>query len=82
MCYNVRETKREVLEYALNELGATADECVMIGDTDFDVDGAAECGMDCIVCKWGFGNYGNMKQKNIVFFASTPQQVVEFVTKE
>lgn len=82
LCYNVRETKREVLEYALNELGADADECVMIGDTDFDVDGAAECGMDCIVCKWGFGDYGNMKQKNIVFFASTPQQVVEFVTKE
>ncbi len=82
LCYNVRETKKEVLEYALENLGATADECVMIGDTDFDVDGAAQCGMDCIVCKWGFGDYDKMNQKNIVFFASSPQDVVDFVTKE
>ncbi len=82
LCYNVRETKREVLEYALENLGAKPQECVMIGDTDFDVDGAAQVGMDCIVCKWGFGDYDAMKQKNIVFFASTPAEVADFVTKE
>lgn len=82
LCYNVRETKKEVLEYALAELRAKPEECVMIGDTDFDVDGAALCGMDCIVCKWGFGDYDKMKQSNIVCFASTPREVVEFVTKE
>ena len=82
LCYNVRETKREVLQYALDEMNISADECVMIGDTDFDVDGAAQVGMDCIVCKWGFGDYANMKQNNIVYFASTPDDVVGFVTKE
>lgn len=82
LCYNVRETKREVLEYALENLGAKPEECVMIGDTDFDVDGAAQVGMDCIVCKWGFGNYAEMKQSNIVYFASTPYEVADFVTKE
>ena len=82
LCYNVRESKREVLGYALSELHAKPEECVMIGDTDFDVDGAALCDMDCIVCKWGFGDYDKMKQSNIVYFASTPREVVEFVTKE
>ncbi len=82
LCYNVRETKREVLQYALDEMKISPKDCVMIGDTDFDVDGAEQVGMDCIVCKWGFGDYGKMAQKNIVFFASTPEEVVEFVTKE
>ena len=82
LCYNVRESKREVLGYALSELHEKPEECVMIGDTGFEVDVAALCDMDCIVCKWGFGDYDKMKQSNIVYFASTPREVVEFVTKE
>lgn len=82
LCYNVRETKEQVLSYAVQQLGADVRECVMIGDTDFDVDGAAACGMDCIVCTWGFGKYDRMKQSNIVCFADSPYDVVEYLKKE
>lgn len=70
LCYNVRETKREVLEYAMRQLGARVEECVMIGDTVYDADGAQALGMDCILCLWGFGDYPKIENQNIVFRAA------------
>lgn len=81
LVYHLRETKSEVLAHALDKLGANADECVMIGDTSFDVDGALDVGMDCIVCKWGFGDIAAMKQPNMVFFASTPAEAEAYIER-
>lgn len=78
LCYNIRESKREVLAYAVETLGADADDCVMIGDTVYDADGAQALGMDCILCLWGFGDYDAIDNDNIVFRAQTPRQIAEF----
>jgi len=79
LCYNVRETKRAVLEYAVNELKADIKDCVMIGDTRFDVEGAEEIGMDCILCLWGFGDYDAIKNKNVIFRAKDPYEVEKYI---
>ena len=79
LCYNVRETKRAVLEYAVNELKADIKDCVMIGDTRFDVEGAEEIGMDCILCLWGFGDYDAIKNSNVVFRAKDPYEVEKYI---
>ena len=81
LVYNVRETKRQVLEYALEKYGICAKDCVMVGDTIYDVEGAEEVGMDCILCLWGFGDYENIHNKNVIFRAKTPSEVTEFVKK-
>ncbi|MDE6189165.1 MAG: HAD hydrolase-like protein [Clostridia bacterium] len=79
LVYNVRETKTQVLQYALDKYGIDAKDCVMVGDTIYDVVGAEEVGMDCILCLWGFGDYENINNKNVVYRANTPDEVTEFV---
>ena len=79
LVYNQRETKAEVLKYALDKLGVTAKDCVMVGDTIYDVEGAEELGMDCILCLWGFGDYGSICNDNVIYRAKTPYDVVKFV---
>lgn len=79
LVYNVRENKDDILRFALDELGITAKDCVMVGDTIYDVEGAEKLGMDCILCLWGFGDYDNIHNSNVVFRAKTPHDVVEFV---
>ena len=79
MVYNVRESKEDILGYAIDSLGITPQDCVMVGDTIYDVEGAEKLGMDCILCLWGFGDYDNIHNKNVVFRAKTPQDVTKFV---
>ena len=79
LCYNVRETKKDVLEYAVKELHADIKDCVMIGDTRFDVEGAEELNMDCILCLWGFGEYDKIKNKNVVYRAKDPYDAQKYI---
>ena len=81
LVYHLRETKQEVLSHALDSLGAKVEECVMIGDTVFDSEGAQAVGMDCIICEWGFGVREQLTQPNIVFFAASPEDVRAFLTQ-
>lgn len=39
---------------ALQELGASAEDAVYVGDSDVDIQTAANAGMDCISVSWGF----------------------------
>lgn len=45
---------RAMVDAILAELGETADGMVYVGDSEVDVETAAHCGCDCIICAWGF----------------------------
>lgn len=81
LVYNVRESKSSILKYAIDSLGITSKDCVMVGDTIYDVEGAESLGMDCILCLWGFGDFDNIHNKNVIFRAKTPQEATEFIRK-
>lgn len=49
------DTKEEVIRYLLSVLGDTK-EALMIGDTKYDVHGAAVFGIDTVGVTWGFGS--------------------------
>lgn len=52
-----RETKADVIRYALDELGIRDTRgCVMVGDRRFDIEGAAEAGLDSIGVLYGYGS--------------------------
>lgn len=58
-----RQTKTEVIEYTLKELGIETDEAVrpcgsvvMVGDRIHDFEGAAQFGIPAIAVKWGYGS--------------------------
>jgi phosphoglycolate phosphatase len=48
--------KGKLLAYLMNKLNATAEECVMVGDTCNDFDAAAENSMMSIGVRWGYGS--------------------------
>ncbi len=47
-------TKADVVRAAMEKLGAKAEECLMIGDRFYDVEGARECGVDCAMLRVGY----------------------------
>ena len=46
-------TKASVIEEVMRRLGATAEECLMVGDRFHDAEGAREQGVDCALLKIG-----------------------------
>lgn len=47
-------TKADVIAEAMKRLGATAEDCLMVGDRFHDVEGAREHGMDCAMLRVGY----------------------------
>ena len=64
-----REDKSQVIAYLLNQIGQQTD-AIMVGDTAFDVLGAAEHGIPTIGVAWGYGEVSDMEKagaKNIAY---------------
>ena len=55
-----RNTKEQVIEHLLSLL-ADRENLVMIGDTIYDVDGAAYHGIPTVAVSWGYGNVTDME---------------------
>ena len=64
-------TKASVIKEAMRRLGATADECLMIGDRVHDAEGAKENGVDCVLLKVGYA------ENEEEYVASAPEYVME-----
>lgn len=75
-----RSSKFQVLSHAV-ELAKPEDlsDCVLVGDTKNDVDGAREVGMDCIGVLYGFGTYDDLKNAGAKEFADTPMKIAELI---
>lgn len=59
-----RVNKVDVIRYVLEEQGLEdkKDECVMIGDTHFDIEGAKAAGIDSIGILYGFGSRSELEE--------------------
>ena len=53
--------KWQVIGRALAELGATPAETVLVGDTKYDVAGAARCGIRCFGVRYGYAAPGELE---------------------
>jgi phosphoglycolate phosphatase len=51
-----RVEKEDVLRYALEKSALSPEECLMVGDRCFDVEGARRVGMPAIAVTWGYGS--------------------------
>ena len=75
---NSRNTKDAVIAYLLEQNG-TAENMVMVGDTVFDVEGAAVHGIPTIGVAWGYGNVENMRAAGAVAIASTMEELLQLL---
>ena len=78
LIYGVREQKAEILEYGMQKVGADRENSVMVGDTIYDIEGAAAAGVDCVLCKWGFADEKALAAK-VAFTAESPADLLKFL---
>ncbi len=56
-------TKASVIEETMKRAGATAKECLMVGDRKHDSEGAKEMGVDCALLKIGYAESADEYEK-------------------
>ena len=64
---------------ALNELGSRREEAVYVGDSEVDLETARNCGMDYILCEWGFREKSLLEEKGANVFVSHPSEIFEMI---
>lgn len=75
---NDRYTKSQVIAYLL-EMLPHRDNLIMVGDTIYDVEGAAEFHIPTIGVSWGYGNVDEMKAGGAVAIVNTMRELYEAI---
>ena len=65
-----------MIEAALDALSITAGEAIYVGDSQVDVQTAANAGMPCIRVTWGFRNRETLIQAGASALADTPEDLL------
>lgn len=68
-----------VLLRAMRALGASADACVMVGDTTFDMDLAHAVGVRTVAVNWGVHSEDLLRSREPSFFASSFAELQEWL---
>ncbi len=75
-----RNTKTDVLKYALKEAGIEdLSTAVMVGDRKHDIIGAHDVGLECISILYGYGNEAEFKEYGAEFIVGTVGQLERFL---
>lgn len=67
---------------AAEKLSVSPKECVYIGDSEVDVESAANSGMDCITVLWGFRDRKFLLEKGAKIFAYSTDDVYRLIMSE
>ena len=71
-----RIDKADIISYALGRIGnPDISTCIMVGDTAFDVVGAAAFGMDSVGVTWGYGDPDEIKAAGATYMADSPSEI-------
>ena len=67
-----------MIDHLLHKIGG-AGRPVMVGDTVFDVQGAARFGIPCIGVTWGYGQEQDMRDAGAVGIARTMEELYDLL---
>lgn len=73
-----RSEKSDVIAYLLQQVDTT-ENAIMVGDTVFDVLGAADHGIPTIGVSWGYGKVADMEKAGAVAIAQTPEHLLDLL---
>lgn len=74
----VRDAKSEVIAYLLDQIGKVED-AIMVGDTAFDVIGAAAHNIPTIGVSWGYGEVSDMEKAGAKAIAHTMDELFSLI---
>jgi len=72
--------KAEVIRIVMEELGATKENTVMVGDREHDVIGARKNGIECIGVSYGYGKNGELEESGALKIAKTPYELLKILS--
>lgn len=75
-----RVHKADVIAYLLSLIG-TPDNILMVGDTEFDVIGAAAHGISTVGVSWGYGKVEAMRQAGAIAIANTMEELLNIINR-
>jgi len=75
-----RSHKADVIAYLLSQVG-NVENTVMVGDTSYDVIGAAAHGIPAIGVAWGYGLVEDMEKAGAAAIAETPEHLLELLNQ-
>ena len=73
-----RVHKADVIAYLLAQIG-TPQQVLMVGDTEFDVLGAAAHGISTIGVSWGYGKVDAMEQAGAIAIAHSMDELLQLI---
>lgn len=73
-----RSSKADVIDYLLKQTGDLS-QALMVGDTTYDVIGAAKHGIETIGVSWGYGNVPDMEKAGAKAIAHTMDELVSLL---
>ena len=69
----------DALFSVMNELSATVEKTVYVGDSDVDIQTAKNAGVACICVTWGFRDKDFLKKEGGKIFVDTPAEILRYV---
>ncbi len=72
--------KALVIKNAMEKLGATKEDTIMVGDREHDVIGARKNGIDCIGVSYGYGKDGELEESGALKIAHTPNELLKILS--
>jgi phosphoglycolate phosphatase len=76
----VRDKKADVVAFVLQSIGSD-EKAIMVGDTAFDVVGAAEHYVPTVGVSWGYGEVKDMMEAGAVAIATTMDELYQILSK-
>ena len=74
------KAKSEIVCRVIEELGARKDDCVLVGDTKYDVAGAHEAGIACIGVRYGYAAPGELEAAGADAVAEDLEELEKLLT--
>lgn len=71
-----RKPERDMIDYALAQLGQARHKAVYIGDSEVDLKTAANADLDCISVTWGFRDQELLIENGAVQFANSTEELL------
>ena len=75
------DAKWQIVTRAMELCGAKPENCVLVGDTKYDVEGARKCGIPCIGVRWGYAAEGELEAAGALTVAETAGEI-DIILKE
>ena len=65
----------------MNKCKVDAKDCVYVGDSEYDYKTAHNAGIDCVICRYGFGFYDQPWLKKSTYVIDTVEQLKDLLLK-